>query len=562
MTQGEALDIMKTGANVFLTGEPGSGKTHTLSAYIRWLTERGIEPSVTASTGVAATHVGGMTIHSWAGIGILDELGPQDLDRILSKEHVVKRIQKTKVLILDEISMLSGGTLSMVDEIMRMARHDSRAFGGVQIVFCGDFFQLPPITRGGRTTEFAFSSSAWRNAMPLTCYLTEQHRQEDDVFLDVLSSIRNGSFDHTHASTLLSRSHDGEEEIQTDIPRLFTHNLDVDSINDKQLATLSSTPHHFVMEETGSTVLTDGLKRGCLSPSKLTLKKGAIVMCTKNNAAAGYVNGTLGVVIDFAKPSGEPIIETRDGREMVIARSEWVIEENGKIKAKIAQIPLRLAWAITIHKSQGMSMDAAAIDLSKTFEYGQGYVALSRVRSLAGLTLLGWSESATALHPEILQMDERFREESDAAIEAFETLREEGDLAIMQKNFIHASGGSLDVKEPGIKEKKKSTYDETFELLVEGIPLAEIAKVRKLTVGTVADHAEKLIEVGRLDAGLLLARIPAKLIAALPDIHSKFEELGIDKLAPVYHSLNGKFSYDDLKISRILFDATQESEVY
>lgn len=562
MTQREALDIMKTGANVFLTGEPGSGKTHTLTTYIKWLTERGIEPSVTASTGVAATHVGGMTIHSWAGIGILDELGAQDLDRILSKEHVVKRIQKTKVLILDEISMLSGGTLSMVDEIMRMARHDSRAFGGVQIVFCGDFFQLPPITRGGRTTEFAFSSAAWRNAMPLTCYLTEQHRQEDDVFLDVLSAIRDGSFDHTHASTLLSRSHDGEEEIETDIPRLFTHNLDVDSINDKQLATLPSTPHHFVMEETGASVLTDGLKRGCLSPSKLTLKKGAIVMCTKNNAAGGYVNGTLGVVIDFAKSSGEPIIETRDGREIVIARSEWVIEENGKIKAKIAQVPLRLAWAITIHKSQGMSMDAAAIDLSKTFEYGQGYVALSRVRSLSGLTLLGWSENATSLHPEILHMDERFREESDAAVEAFDTLREEGDLAIMQKNFIHASGGSLDVKEPGVKEKKKSTYDETFELLVEGIPLAEIAKVRKLTVGTVADHAEKLIETGRLDAGLLLARIPAKLIAALPDIHSKFEELGIDKLGPVYHSLNGKYSYDDLKISRILFDATQESEVY
>ena len=148
MTQADALDILKTGANVFLTGEPGSGKTHTLSAYIKWLTERGIEPSVTASTGIAATHVGGMTIHSWSGIGILDELSAHDLDRILSKEHVVKRIQKAHVLILDEISMLSGGTLSMVDEIMRTARHDSRAFGGVQVVFCGDFFQLPPIKIG------------------------------------------------------------------------------------------------------------------------------------------------------------------------------------------------------------------------------------------------------------------------------------------------------------------------------------------------------------------------------------------------------------------------------
>lgn len=559
MTQGEALDILKTGANVFLTGEPGSGKTHTLTTYIKWLIERGIEPSVTASTGIAATHVGGMTIHSWSGIGILDGLTAVDLDRILSKEHVVKRIQKTKVLILDEISMLSAGTLSMVDEIMRAARHDSRAFGGVQIVFCGDFFQLPPITRGGRTTEFAFSSGAWRNAMPLTCYLTEQHRQEDDVFLDVLGAIRDGSFDHTHASTLLSRSHDGEEEIETDIPRLFTHNLDVDSINEKQLQTLTTTPHHFVMEETGSTTLTEGLKRGCLSPSKLTLKKGAIVMCTKNNGAGGYVNGTLGVVIDFAKPSGEPIIETRDGREILIAKNDWVIEENGKIKAKISQIPLRLAWAITIHKSQGMSMDAAAIDLSKTFEFGQGYVALSRVRSLSGLTLLGWSENATALHPDILQIDERFREESDAAVDAFDTLREEGDLAIMQQNFVHACGGSLDVRALGEKVKKKSTYDETLELLVSGVPLQDIATVRNLTVGTLADHAQKLISSGRLDVATLLSRIPAKLVASLPDIHAVFEEIGTEKLAPVYHALNGKFTYDELKVSRIMFESTTET---
>lgn len=562
MTQGEALDILKTGANVFLTGEPGSGKTHTLTAYIKWLTERGIEPAVTASTGIAATHVGGMTIHSWSGIGILDELSAHDLDRILSKEHVVKRIQKTKVLILDEISMLSAGTLSMVDEIMRTARHDSRAFGGVQIVFCGDFFQLPPITRGGRTTEFAFSSGAWRNAMPLTCYLTEQHRQEDDVFLDVLSAIRDGSFDHTHASTLLARSHDGEEEISTDIPRLFTHNADVDSINEKQLGTLTTTPHHFSMEESGSSALIEGLKRGCLSPSKLTLKKGAIVMCTKNSAAGGYVNGTLGTVVDFAKPSGEPIIETHDGREICIASSDWVIEENGKIKAKISQIPLRLAWAITIHKSQGMSMDVAAIDLSKTFEYGQGYVALSRVRSLSGLTLLGWSESATTLHPEILHMDERFREESAAASEAFDTLREEGDLTLMQKNFVHASGGSVDIQAPGEKIKKKTTYDETLELLLSGTPLIDIATLRKLTIGTVADHAEKLISSGRLDAATLLARIPAKLVASLPDIHAVFEERGVEKLAPVYHALHGKYSYDDLKVSRIFFTVTTETEVF
>ncbi|MDB5195525.1 MAG: ATPase, partial [Parcubacteria group bacterium] len=217
MTQSQALEILKTGANVFLTGEPGSGKTHTLTSYVSWLKSHGIEPAITASTGIAATHVGGMTIHSWSGIGILERLSAEDLDRISSKEHVVRRIAKAKVLIIDEISMLSSGALSMIDTIAREVRHDSRAFGGMQVVFCGDFFQLPPITRGGTPAEFAFSSPAWRAATPLVCYLTEQHRQDDDAYLSVLSAIRDGSFDHTHASTILSRESDGED-LEQDTP--------------------------------------------------------------------------------------------------------------------------------------------------------------------------------------------------------------------------------------------------------------------------------------------------------------------------------------------------------
>lgn len=561
MTQGEALDILKTGANVFLTGEPGSGKTHTLTAYVGWLRSHGIEPAITASTGIAATHVGGMTIHSWSGIGILESLDAHDLDRIASKEHVVKRIQKTKVLIIDEISMLSAGALSMVDEIAREIRHDARAFGGIQVVFAGDFFQLPPITRGGATAQFAFSAPAWRNAMPLTCYLTEQHRQEDDSFLALLGAIRDGSFDHTHVSTLMTRE-TGAEELEADIPRLYTHNTDVDRINDEYLRKLQTPSRTFVMDETGPAVLVEGLKRGCLSPSTLTLKEGAVVMCTKNNPGGQYVNGTLGKVIGFVSGSGEPIIETHDGRELTIVATDWALEENGKIRAKVSQIPLRLAWAITIHKSQGMSMDAAAIDLSRTFEYGQGYVALSRVRALSGLTLLGWSEQAGLIHPEVSRMDERFREESEAAVEAFETLREDGDLAVMHKNFIHASGGSTDVLQVGERPHKKTTYDETLTRILEGIPLIEIAKERKLTIGTIADHVEKLIATRRLDTGTLLSLIPAKLIAALPDIHEVFEAVGTEKLAPAYGKLKGRYTYDELKLSRTLFVKEQEQEVF
>ncbi|MGB4076154.1 MAG: AAA family ATPase, partial [Minisyncoccia bacterium] len=161
MRQDEALEIVKTGVNVFLTGGPGSGKTHTVNTYVAWLRAHDIEPALTASTGIAATHIGGMTVHAWSGIGIRESLTAHDLDEITSKEHVVRRIQKAPVLIIDEVSMLSGETLSMVERVAREARRNDRPFGGMQVVLVGDFFQLPPVGGRGRNPSFAFESSAW-----------------------------------------------------------------------------------------------------------------------------------------------------------------------------------------------------------------------------------------------------------------------------------------------------------------------------------------------------------------------------------------------------------------
>lgn len=558
MTQGEALDILKTGANVFLTGEPGSGKTHTLNAYIAWLKEHGIEPAITASTGIAATHIGGMTIHAWSGIGVLDHLSPYDLDRIASKEQVVRRIQKTQVLIIDEISMLSADTLSMVDRVMSTIRRDANAFGGVQVVFCGDFFQLPPITRGGRTTAFAYTAEEWKRATTLTCYLTEQHRQEDEEYLSLLKRIRAGAFTDEDIQALSARAVSVAQV--SDVPLLFTHNTDVDALNQERLDALPGAGHSYAMEEEGSPALLDGLKRGCLSPQTLVLKKGAVVMCTRNNPVQGYANGTVGSVTGFARGSRDPVIMTIDGRELTVSKAQWVIENEGKVRARIEQIPLRLAWAITVHKSQGMSLDSAAIDLSKSFEYGQGYVALSRVRTLEGLHVLGWNDRARLIHPEVMHVDARLYEESLAAEAAFETLRAEGDLPVMHNNFILACGGTLNAV-TGTRAKKKTTHEETLALLASGMPLSEVAKTRKLTVSTVADHAQKLIESRRIDAALLLSAIPAKLVASLPDIHTAFEKHGSEKLAPAYHELFGKYSYDDLKIARVLFEVPSETEV-
>ena len=552
MTQGEALNILKTGANVFLTGSPGSGKTHTVNAYIAWLRTHGIEPAITASTGIAATHVGGMTVHAWSGIGIADRMTPQLLDAIASKEHVAKRLQKTSVLIIDEVSMLSAGVLSMVDEVAREVRHQpDDAFGGLQVVFVGDFFQLPPVSRG--PAAFAFTAPAWEAARPMICYLSEQHRQDDEQLLEVLAAIRSSSWDHTHVSTILAR--EAEFSVVEDgVPQLFTHNADVDRLNEERLQRLPGKAHTYLMQSAGTPALTEALKRGCLSPERLVLKEGAVVMATKNNPAAGYSNGTLGTVIDFETGTDNPILETRDGREITIQPVDWAVEENGKVRAKLTQFPLRLAWAITVHKSQGQSLDAAAIDLSRAFEHGQGYVALSRVRRLDGLFLLGWSEMALSVHPAVSAMDSEFREGSDAASEAFNELEESGERVQMERNFIRASGGTLEAAPEGrVRPMKKTTYDETLALIEQGKTLAEIAKERSLTLGTISDHAEKLVEAGRVRADALLEIIPEKLARALPAINAAFASAGTEKLAPVYGKLKGKYSYDELKLARVLY---------
>jgi hypothetical protein len=561
MLQREALDIMRTGVNVFLTGEPGSGKTHTVNAYVRWLREHGIEPAITASTGIAATHIHGMTIHSWSGIGIKSSLTEAELDQIASKEHVARRIMKTHVLIIDEVSMLSAETLSMVDRVCREVRRRPEAFGGMQVVLVGDFFQLPPITRGSQAA-FAFEAPVWEDLHPVVCYLTEQHRQEDERFLGILSAIRTQETDHLTVSAILEREAELSEE-HDDIPRLFTHNVDVDRLNQDRLARLPGRAVAYGMRSSGAPMLVEALKRGCLSPESLTLKEGAVVMGTKNLPQIGLANGTLGVVTGFDRGTNYPKIETRDGRTLVLEPAEWVVEEGGRERAKVTQIPLRLAWAITVHKSQGMSMDAAVIDLARAFEYGQGYVALSRVRTFSGLYIAGWSESALLVHPDVARMDASFRGLSQEAQVGFAELEESGERPELEANFIRACGGSLtpvaQVDGKPVRKPKTSTLDATLTLLSQGMGLREIALERNLTYGTVCDHVEKLARAGMVEASLVDASVPEALHDRLEEIFAAFKKHGTERLGPVFEALKGVCTYDDLRVARILYSLEHAS---
>lgn len=456
MTQEEALSILKTGANVFLTGEPGSGKTYTVNQYVTYLRSRGVEPAITASTGIAATHISGMTIHSWSGIGVKQELSAYDLDRIAQNERVVRRISRAKVLIIDEVSMLSAQTLGLVDQVCKELKDPQKAFGGLQVVLVGDFFQLPPIMRretenGARLAfenapqdprgQFAYHSPSWAAAKPIVCYLTEQHRQEDATFLGILSALRNGSFNKEHEAHLAARRVVKQEE-HKNTTKLFSHNADVDQVNETQLEKLPGSSHVFTMRDYGAKNFVDQLKKSCLSPERLLLKTGAKVMFTKNSPDGRYVNGTTGEVIGFDGAEGYPRIKIRSGRVLMAEPAEWAVEADGRAIARVNQIPLRLAWAITVHKSQGMSLDTAFIDLTQAFEYGQGYVALSRVRTLEGLQLAGWNAQALKVHPDIRMKDSEFRQASVMAQQKFHAL-DSKELDAIHVNFIRACGGKV-----------------------------------------------------------------------------------------------------------------------
>lgn len=440
MKQKEALSMMKSGENVFLTGPAGSGKTFLLGEYVQYLKDNNVPVAVTASTGIAATHIGGRTIHSWCGMGIDDELSAEQMNALRKKEYLVRSVSFAKVLIIDEISMLSARQLDLVDAICRIFRQDNRPFGGLQVIFCGDFFQLPPVARGESDARFVTQSHVWNDMNLKVCYLEEQHRQSDKRFLRVLRDIRENNVSGETIKILEGRLNC---PVESDIrpTKLQTHNRDVEDYNLRELGEIKETEASYEMEVSGLGKLVDNMKKGyCLAPQVLSVKIGAVVMFVKNNFGKGFVNGTLGKIVAYDSESGYPVVETFSGDMIEASPEEWVVEDGREIIASVRQVPLRLAWAITVHKSQGMSLDAAVIDLRKTFEYGMGYVALSRVRSLSGMELMGFNPLALKAKEEAISLDKDFLKRSENDRKAHFAL-DRKKIKEMQEKFLGKNSG-------------------------------------------------------------------------------------------------------------------------
>jgi ATP-dependent DNA helicase PIF1 len=423
MRQRQALAVMMSGAHVFLTGAPGAGKTYVLNEFVQRAQREGKVIAITASTGIAATHLGGTTIHSWSGLGIREQLSDTDIRWLASNDRLIKRYNATDVLVIDEVSMLHGRRLDMVNAAAKLLRKNEAPFGGMQVVLVGDLFQLPPISRGNEPVDFVHTTATWAELDPTICYITEQHRQQgSDSLLELLDAMRRGEIEEIH-SNLIQERLGVQPPTSGSVTRLYSHNIDVESINQRHLKALESDSKTFYMQTKGNKAGVEQLIKSVLAPEVLVLKIGAEVMFVANNFAEGFVNGSRGQVIDFK--GNTPVVELLSGRIIRVESHSWSLSEDGRIRAEVAQLPLRLAWAITIHKSQGMSLDAAEIDLSRAFTPGMGYVALSRVRSLDGLYLQGINRVALMMHPEIHAYDIRLRQASAVVEEQTEDIADE-----------------------------------------------------------------------------------------------------------------------------------------
>ncbi len=573
MKQEVAMEILKAGKNVFLTGSAGTGKTYLLNKYIEYLKNRKITPVVLAPTGIAASHINGSTIHSFFGLGVRETVDEGFVNFLIRQKFIENRLSRLRVLIIDEVSMISPELFRTIDKILRKFKGSSEPFGGVQLVLSGDFFQLPPISKSLKEEKFIWQTTLWGSADLKICYLSEKFRHSDSSLINILDEIRGGCVSEESMEVFRS-CYKRKFPNNFKVTRLYTHNADVDRINEEELNRIEGDLMIFDSEDEGVKHHRERIFKTSLVTPELKLKIGAAVIFVKNNYEKGYINGTLGKVVEFDRYSGAPVIEIFSGRKIVAKQEQWEVEDDkGKVKATVKQIPLRLAWALTVHKSQGMTLDAAEIDLSKTFEVGQGYVALSRIKSISGLRLMGLNDIALMVDRAVLNNDDKIKEESDSNWEEIKAFSEE-EKEQMFNEFVLMKGGIVDedeieetkaelkktAKNKYVKVKKESTIETTKKLLEQKKILKEIMEERGLAENTIIGHLEKIqkkypdLDLSNLKPKPAIIDLVKKAVQAIKKRKNQDDFLinGKVKLKAIFLELKEKISYQNIKLALIL----------
>ncbi|KAH7276566.1 hypothetical protein KP509_39G012100 [Ceratopteris richardii] len=425
--QTNVLLAISSGKSIFITGSAGTGKSYLLNEAVNTLRNMYSPTSVfvTASTGLAACAIGGTTLHSFAGIGLgIGEKG-ELARKVATKRDAKKRWSDCKALIIDEISMIDGELFDKLEYIARSVRgpyFQNKVFGGIQLVVTGDFFQLPPVHPENPEKYFAFQADCWNDCFEYQVELTQVFRQSDLSFVQMLNELRRGQCSSVTSQNLTFC--DRPVRVPDSgilMTKLYPRKLDVNKENEQNLRSLNQKTVAFLAEDESKSEFAMRQLENVMAEKKLLLSVGAQVMLIKNvESGSGLVNGARGVVVRFASineleegqnvaktisPSGlwPVVLFACDGTERLLRPETWSVMDGTREVASRTQIPLVLAWALSVHKCQGMTLDRVEIDLSKSFEYGMVYVALSRVKSLEGLKLTGFDPSLVKVHPKVVQ---------------------------------------------------------------------------------------------------------------------------------------------------------------
>lgn len=389
---GKVLEKLDKGDNLFLTGAAGVGKSYFVNNFKKFCKYSGRDVTVTSSTGISATHIGGMTIHRLLKFGA--QSNPEYVQNMMEGRYwglLCRDVSRLDVLVIDEISMIRSDTLDLIDMILRQASfHQTKPFGGVKVLLVGDFLQMPPVVKTNENMPYpwAFQSKSWNNGNIKVLPLSKVMRQDNQDFIKVLHNVRLGRCtDNVLATIEECMNRPSSDKAVKFVPT----NNEARSINLKKLATIDAEEKSFAAKIDGKNEhYIKQIKDDTIALENLVLKIGARVMTIKNDPDGYFTNGSLGEVVAIGPNSVSVKLDT-NGIVVNLEEATWERKDiHDRVLATFKQIPLRLAYAITIHKSQGMTLDSAEIDCYNIFSDGQLYVSMSRVRSKEGLILRGF----------------------------------------------------------------------------------------------------------------------------------------------------------------------------
>ena len=558
--------VEKTDMSLFLTGKAGTGKTTFLREVVRYTKKKCI---VLAPTGIAAVNAGAMTIHSFFQFGlgpfVQGVIEPKSDFRInKSKLELIRHLQ---LLIIDEVSMVRADLMDHIDVELRRIRRNSKPFGGVQLLMIGDLQQLPPIAHGGEDellrqyykTLYFFSSAALKSMKYSCIELKNVYRQTDGHFIDILNHARDCTLTSQDITDLNARYVPGFSPKPEDgYIRLMTHNRQVDYVNETEMEKLDSKPYTFVAAVTGTFP-----EESYPTADSLTLKKGAQVMFIKNDPERRFINGTLGEVKSIDKNS-IAVRLAESGTIIDVEPMEWqniryqFDEESKEISSKqigrFKQYPLKAAWAITVHKSQGLTFDKAIIDVHAAFSPGQAYVALSRCRTLDGLVLSSPVSASVFMRDNAVDayMNYISRPVEELAFSScyeyfeYEKKPESEDVTPVEKVKVNKEKPKKEKKEELRDDtgKKLNTFEYSYWLYNQGNTVEQIAEKRGLNQSTIEGHLARYVASGDIDVHEFVDGDTLQKVEAYCEKHPEEKAL-----KPIFEHFDAKVPYGVLRMA-------------